>query len=387
MLFKTTNSKMILIVVDAASNLGVLYDYLQGFGFKVMMANDGESAIELAEHIKPDIILLDIILPKMDGFETCRRLKSMEATKDIPIIFITAQANAMDKVRGFSLGAVDYITKPLQSEEVLARLKTHLTLQSLQKSLAEKNACLEQEITERGNLIAELDAFSHTVAHDLKNPVGVTVSYAKFLKKYCTQMSKEELQQYADTILRNGYKMTNIIDELLLLASTRKEEVELRPLKMADILDEVQHRLSFMIEEYKAELLLPSTWPMTYGYGPWVEEVWTNYLSNGMKYGGQPPIVEFGATVLGDGMVKFWVHDNGQGLTQKHQDKLFIPFTRLKQVSVQGYGLGLSIVQRIVEKLGGKVAVESEGVAGKGSIFSFTLSQTNGEEFFEDAAE
>ncbi len=376
MVFRTlTTNKKILMVINPSSNLGVLYDYLQGFGFKVLIVNDGENALELVESFNPDIILLEVILPGIDGFDTCRRLKSMASTKDIPVLFITGQSNTLDKVRGFALGAVDYITKPIQSEEVLARLKTHLTIQNLQRSLAEKNARLEEEIAERETLIAELDAFSHTVAHDLKNPVGVTVSYAKFLKKYCTTMSQEELQQYSDTILRNGHKMVNIIDELLLLASTRKEEVAVSRINMGEIAEEVQHRLSFVIEEYKAEIVTPSEWPTAFGYGPWVEEVLTNYVSNAMKYGGQPPRVELGATVLGDGMVKFWVHDNGRGLTPKHQAKLFIPFTRLNQVRVQGHGLGLSIVQRIVEKLGGKVAVESEGIAGKGSIFSFTLPQ------------
>ena len=370
---KTSDNNIILIVVNTPNSLGVLVDYLKGFGFKVVVANSGESALTLLEYVNPDIILLDVLLPGFDGFETCRRLKSHETTRDIPVIFITTMANTMDKVRGFAMGAVDYITRPIQTEEVLARLKTHLTMQSLQKSLAEQNARLEQEITEREKLIQELDAFAHTVAHDLKNPLGATVSYAQFLQKYSTKLSPEDLQKHADTIVRNGQKMNNIINELLLLASVRKEEVKLAILDMREIVAEVRGRLGFMIEEAGAEIVTPSEWPAAWGYGPWVEEVWTNYVSNAIKYGGAPPRVELGATSRAEGMVSYWVQDNGRGLTREEQARLFIPFTRLNQVSAEGQGLGLSIVQRIVTKLGGQVGVESKGVPGQGSRFSFTL--------------
>ncbi|HXV97450.1 MAG TPA: hybrid sensor histidine kinase/response regulator [Anaerolineae bacterium] len=376
---KTAENSMILIVVNTTNTLGVLFDYLRGFGFKVMVASDGESALSTVEHIKPDIILLDVALPGMDGFETCRQLKANEATKNIPLIFMTAQANTVDKMRGFALGAVDYITKPIQSEEVLARLKTHLTLQHLQLTLAEQNERLQLEIIEREKLIEELNAFAHTVAHDLKNPLGVTISYALFLQKYRPKLSEEELQKRLDIIVRNGQKMNNIINELLLLASVRTGEIAWRPLNMAEIVAEVQSRLAFMIEEYGAEVIVPdaSAWPAAQGYAPWVEEIWTNYVSNAIKYGGQPPRLELGGTVTAAGMVQFWVRDNGGGLSPEEQAELFIPFTRISQANVEGHGLGLSIVQRIVEKLGGMVGVESEGVPGRGSVFTFTLPQNS----------
>jgi DNA-binding response OmpR family regulator len=157
--FKPTDYR-ILIVVHSTSTLGVLFEYLIGFGFKVLVAGDGENALVMAEHLPPNIILLDVPLPDMDGFEVCSHLKANPATKDIPVIFITTRSNTVDKVRGFVLGAVDYITKPIQSEEVLARLKTHLTLQKLQSDLAKQNARLQLEIAEREKLIEELNAFA-----------------------------------------------------------------------------------------------------------------------------------------------------------------------------------------------------------------------------------
>ncbi len=363
----------ILVVADTASNLDVLLDYLKGFGYGVLLATDGETTLTLLEYVKPNIILLEIKLPGIDGFETCRRLKANKSTENIPVIFITGETGTVDKVRGFTVGAVDYITKPIQSEEVLVRLKTHLTIQSLQTNLKEQNALLLEEIEARERLIEELDAFAHTVAHDLKNPLGVTISYAQFLQKYTPKLSIDELQQYATQIMRNGQKMNQIIDELLLLASVRAQEVTPETVEMAPILKEVQHRLAHMIDEYQAEILVPDKWPPARGYEPWIEAVWTNYISNAIKYGGTPPRVEVGATLQPEGMVQFWVQDNGDGLNQEEQEKLFTEFTRLNQGTVEGHGLGLSIVQRILKKLGGRVEVTSPGLPGQGSLFSFYL--------------
>jgi PAS domain S-box-containing protein len=145
----TTNKSVILIVDDTPTNLEMLFDFLGNSGFKVLIAEDGESAIERAEYAPPDLILLDVLMPGIDGFETCRRLKANELTKEIPVIFMTALSETVDKVRGLNLGAVDYVTKPLQHEEVLARINLHLSLQNLTKTLQEQNLRLEQEIQER----------------------------------------------------------------------------------------------------------------------------------------------------------------------------------------------------------------------------------------------
>jgi two-component system sensor histidine kinase/response regulator len=197
-------------------------------------------------------------------------------------------------------------------------------------------------------------------------------------------MPGDELQRYLRLIAHSGRKMNSIIDELLLLSRLRQAEVEMVPLDMASIVAEAQQRLADLIEEHRAQIILPIVWPVAQGYGPWVEEVWVNYLSNAIKYGGQPARVELGAAPpftsppLGGteegakgGMVRFWVRDNGPGLTQAEQRRLFTPFTRLDQARARGHGLGLSIVRRIVEKLGGEVGVESQ--VGQGSVFTFGL--------------
>jgi PAS domain S-box-containing protein len=221
----------------------------------------------------------------------------------------------------------------------------------------------------------ELDAFAHTVAHDLKSPLTSIVGFSGVLEKRLGRMSDEEIVYYLGIIGRSGRKMSNIIDELLLLARIRKlEDVRRAPLEMADIVAEALERLMDISEDRRAEIILPPMWPVALGHGPWVEEIWVNYISNALKYGGMPPYVELGATIAPNGdtaSVRFWVRDNGQGLTPEEQARLFTLFTRLEGVRAKGHGLGLSIVRRIVEKLDGEAGVESD--VGAGSTFWFTL--------------
>ena len=219
----------------------------------------------------------------------------------------------------------------------------------------------------------ELDAFGHTVAHDLRSPLSIVIGYANTIADYVDTLSREELQQSARALLKIGLKMDNIIDELMLLAGLRKAQATMGPLDMAGIVAEAQQRLGRTIDLYHAEIVLPAAWPEAIGYGPWVEGVWANYMSNAIKYGGRPPRVELGATPQLDSTVRFWVRDNGPGLTPEAQTRLFTPFERLDQVHIGGHGVGLSIVQRVVERMGGQVRAESNGVPGQGCTFSFTL--------------
>jgi signal transduction histidine kinase/DNA-binding response OmpR family regulator len=246
------------------------------------------------------------------------------------------------------------------------------------KSLHQHTAALETRNE-------ELDAFAHTVAHDLKNPLGAILGLAAGLEGTYVNLNDEKLQLYLHTIAQTSRKMNNIIDELLLLANVRQvEEIPLTSLNMAAVVAEAQKRLDDLIEEYQAEIILPQTWPVVKSYGPWVEEVWVNYISNAIKYGGQPPRIELGACShptspltaetkreSEGGLVRFWVRDNGPGLTSDEQARLFTPFTRLDQVRAKGHGLGLSIVRRIVEKLGGQISVDSQ--IGQGCVFTFEL--------------
>ncbi|EDN66634.1 two-component hybrid sensor and regulator [Beggiatoa sp. PS] len=359
-----TDKEILLIVDDIPTNLKLLMNVLRHLDFTVQVAQDGEDALEQVAYAKPDLILLDVMMPGMDGFETCRRLKADEKTHDIPVIFMTALTETVDKVKGFEIGAVDYITKPVQPEEVLARVNTHLKLRKQQKRLEQQKIELEQHNN-------ELEAFAHTVAHDLKNPLNTIYGMTGLLIEDIEELSKPNILKHLNTIEYASLKMSKIIDALLLLASARTQEVEMEAVNMADVITQVYQRLAHTIEQYQGEIILPKTWPPALGYAPWIEEVWANYLSNGLKYGGKPPRLELGATPINGNYIRFWVHDNGQGMTEEDQNRLFVPFTRITQARIEGHGLGLSIVQRIVEKCGGQVGVESK--LGQGSRFHFSL--------------
>ena len=251
-------------------------------------------------------------------------------------------------------------------------------IQSLNQALSGANARaaelvaeLEVRTEELEVRNGELDAFAHTVAHDLKNPLHIVSGYAEVLRGMHTGMSSEEITNYLGIIEGTAAKMVDITNGLLLLSTLHIVEPDVGLLDMGHAVAQAQNRLVLMVEEYDAKITLPETWSAALGYAAWVEEVWANYLSNALKYGGRPPRVELGSTSLADGMVRYWVSDNGQGLSLEEQRVLFTPFTRLDMVSASGHGLGLSIAKRIVERLGGQVGIES--VVGSGSTFYFTL--------------
>ena len=245
------------------------------------------------------------------------------------------------------------------------------------RNLKRSEEALRQQTLELQARNEDLDAFAHTAAHDLKNPLALIVSLAYSLDENQASLSAEELKEHVQIVRNTAFKMCSIIDELLLLAEVRKADVELEPLDMAAAVAAARERLIQMIEECQGTIIMPSTWPPALGYRPWVEEIWANYLSNAMKYGGSSPHVELGATPQPDGMVRFWVRDSGPGLTSEDLARLFTPFTRLSRIRFSGHGLGLSIVRRIVEKLGGQVGAESQ--AGQGSLFFFTLPAVPGQ--------
>ena len=217
----------------------------------------------------------------------------------------------------------------------------------------------------------ELDAFAHTVAHDIKNPLHLMLGHADVLLENYAQLPADMITESLRVILKGGRKLDSITDNLLLLSQVRQQDIVLEPLNMAGIVAEARLRVTHLIDE-QTEINVPALWPRALGYDPWIEEVWANYLSNALKYAGRLARIELGGELQADGMVRFWIRDNGNGIAPAKQARLFTAFYQ-PTYSSSGYGLGLSIVKRIVEKLGGEVAVQSSGVPGQGSIFSFTL--------------
>lgn len=347
-------------------------DYLVGemiqgmlteLGYTVVgLATSGTQAIELTTSLNPNVVIMDIQMPGMDGVAAAQKIQECCQT---PVVILSAYETPDLVQQASEAGVNAYLLKPPDSRELeraimlaIARFDDMMALRRMNEELEVSNA--------------ELDAFAHTVAHDLQSPLGLISGFGEMLLLNYDEYPPEQHKNILSKMTRTAQKMSNIVNELLVLSSVRQMDVELETLDMAEILDEALQRLAEEIKTDNAEIALPPSWPRARGYAPWIEEVWFNYLSNGIKYGGIPPCLELGVTEEANGTLCFWVRDNGAGLTAVDQQELFTPFTKLSQVRAKGHGLGLSIVRRIMERLGGTVGVHSE--VGAGSTFWFTLS-------------
>jgi PAS domain S-box-containing protein len=245
-----------------------------------------------------------------------------------------------------------------------------------EQKINQTNQQLKLEIEEKEKLIADLDAFDHTVAHDLKNIIGAIVTSTDILHYEIEHKNYANLEEVIELIQLSANKSFHVIKELLTLASVRQQDVKTDRIDMLQIFEESEKRLADMIKTSGARIIKPKDWPSACGYGPWIEEAWVNFLSNAIKYGGDPPVIELGSNQFyGEKKIRYWIKDNGNGLAKSKQAKLFKKYERFNQTHIEGTGLGLSIVKRIVEKLGGKVGVISNGIPGEGCVFYFTLPQ------------
>ncbi|HSH05632.1 MAG TPA: response regulator [Anaerolineae bacterium] len=354
----------VLVVEDDMLNRILLSTFLQEDGHTVILASDGEAALEQLKSNDVDVILLDLVMPKVSGYEVLEQVKQDEQRRHIPVIVISATDDIDNVVRCIEMGAMDYLTKPFNVTILRARINASL----MHKRLVDMEQAYTRDLQAQNK---ELDAFARTVAHDLKTPLAPVIGMGEMLMERYEDVLDDKGMRYLGMIVRNGRRMVSIINALLLLASLRDQQPEPQPLDMDYIVYEVESRLQYIQEQCGGVIKGPDSWPLAVGYGPWIEEVWTNYISNAFKYGGEPPLVEVGGEMVDGGMVRFWVRDNGKGLTEEQQEQLFTDFTRFESKKAEGHGLGLSIVERIVTKLGGGVGVES--VEGEGCTFWFTL--------------
>ena len=341
----------ILVVDDDEAVRQTLADMLELNGFQVITATDGTEGLSFARRIRPTLIITDVNMPGLTGFELLEALRHDEVLRSIPVIVISAKADRAAMRQGMELGAADFITKPFTESEVLHSIATRL---------------------EKKELLDELDAFAHTVAHDLKNPLATVTGRLDLIGMTLGKADEATLRHHLNEAMKSATRLTGIIDELLILAGVRRQVVVPQPLDMAAIVEEALEGLESLLRQQRARIEKPAAWPDSVGYAPWIMQVWGNYISNAAKYGGPEPLIRLGADTSADGRtLRAWVEDFGPGLDEAVRAKMFVPFTRISTGRAGSHGLGLSIVRRIVEKLGGKVGVESR--PGAGSRFWFEL--------------
>lgn len=371
----------VLVVDDKPDNLRLLSTILTDRGYEVRQALSGRMALTAARTRPPDLVLLDIKMPDLDGYQVCEKLKADERTRHIPVIFLSALDRSPDKIKGFSAGGVDYITKPFQESEVVVRVEHHLEIARLQARLERQNAQLQQEIrdriaTERELLRSneDLEQFAHAVSHDLQQPLQSILGFSKILSLQYAQLSETEVSNSLSRIVQAGERMQQLIEDLLAYSQvdvSRSLEVVNCDLVVAEALDNLQAAIS-----QTDACIAISPLPTLKGKSTQLIQVFQNLIGNALKFtqADVPPEIDI-SVELGEGEWVFRVRDNGIGIDPQHYDRLFQLFQRLHPSDrYPGTGIGLATCKKIVENHGGRIWVESQ--LGMGTTFFFSLPKS-----------
>jgi len=348
----------ILIVDDTPANVSVLLQCLGEEGYRLMVAEDGEEALAQIARSQPDLVLLDVMMPGIDGFETCRRLREKPELRDLPVIFMTALTETAEKIKGFSVGAVDYITKPIQHEEALARVATHLMLRRLRRDLAKELALKER--------------FMRMVGHDLRNPLCLILLAGEMVKR--TGGASPELTEFLDDIHTSAQQMRTIIDTFLQIkpgsSGLKGTKVDLNAVAEAIVR---QNEAAARKKQITVSCDYTPHLPSIHGDVAHVYQALTNYLANALKFTPLKGRVIVRTRHHG-GHVRAEIEDTGPGVPEHERALLFSEYAHLSVRPTAGEesnGLGLSIVKQLITSIEGQVGAEFPSHGG--SVFWFEL--------------
>lgn len=353
----------LLLVDDVAANLKLLGDILITEGYKIRQVTTGTQALKVAEKEKPDLILLDIMMPGMDGFEVCRQLKNNPGLKDIPVIFISALNDTGNIVEALNVGGVDYINKPFQAREVLARVRTHLKLRCQSKELLDLNASRNK--------------FFSIIAHDLRGPLSGIMGLTELMadkNQYYTDNEREELMVDLSHSARNTF---NLLENLLEWSQMDRgvTDFKIQKLDLAYIVLDCIHILSESARKKTIELIVDvPNGEEVHADKNMLQTVIRNLLSNAIKFTPKGGNVTISAKVTEGNKTVISVKDTGIGMTDEISKNLFRINANTKRPGTEGElstGLGLLLCKEFVEKQGGEIGAES--IPGQGSVFSFTV--------------
>ncbi|MEB3226942.1 MAG: response regulator [Synechocystis sp.] len=423
----------ILVVDDVPANLAVLHHTLYQAGYQVRVEVDGTQVMDQVIADPPELILLDVMLPGISGFDLCEQLKANPQTAAIPVIFMTALANTADKVKGLGLGAVDYITKPFQQQEVLARVQLQLKLAQLSQDLAERNQALQaltdelelrvqqrtaelsasmeqlqqtQQQLEEANAELETyalhliqttrlkDEFLATMSHELRTPLNAILGFSELLLDDSLSPLSDLQRQGLETITQSGEHLLGLISDMLDFSQLSVSQLQLdrQPVnlfqlcqKSVELVEDLARPKGIRLSLDYPDALTPQTVELDSGR---MQQILLNLLRNAVKFtpeGGEVKLAVFlqsSPSAAGDSPdqhICLAVKDTGIGIAPEQMEQLFRPFRQLDgrlNREFEGTGLGLALVKHLVELHGGTIAVESQ--VGQGSCFTVTLPYTGG---------
>jgi two-component system NtrC family sensor kinase len=430
----------ILVVDDNPTNIQVLFDVLSEMGYRVAIAKSGEAALQRLQSYQPDLILLDVMMPGIDGFETCQRLKADPTTQKIPVIFMTALSDAVDKVKGLSLGAVDYITKPIQHEEALARIRVHLQLHNAQRGLEQRTAELSQALEHlkqtqvqlvQSEKMSSLGQMVAGIAHEINNPINFIhgnlapaqehiQDLMTFFKLYrqCHPQPHPDIQAWMEEVdleyleadlpkLINSLKLgSDRICQLVLSLRnfSRLDEAEFKAVDLHEGIDStlliLQHRIKARPNYPTIQILRNyDQLPLVECYPSQLNQVFMNLIGNAIdaleerdqlrsfeEIQSNPSTITISSELLPNQAIAIRIEDNGAGFEENLCSKLFEPFFTTKPIG-KGTGLGLSIsYQIVVEKHRGKIFCQSNPGQGTTFVVELPIRQIKHEESKQYAA-
>lgn len=356
----------ILIADDSVSHLQLLADMLKEHGYKPRPVSNGTLALQAAQHNPPDLILLDINMPGMDGFEVCRHIKADPALKEIPVLFISGANELMDKVNAFKSGAEDYITKPFQFEEVAARIKTHL-------ELSRKKEELQEHCNQLNRMEKLRDGLTHMIVHDLRAPVSVVMGYLEVLEKKLAGKLDETEQKCLSASIANTNRLVEMVTSLLDISRMESGQMPLhrQACSISKLAMTAVDTFRPMLEAKKITVMSQPDTVKALGDEDVIRRILTNLIDNGIKHTASASELHVNISQH-DGFARVEVTDNGPGIPAEYHTKIFEKFGQVGTGRPRySTGLGLAFCKLAVETHGGQIGVKS--TVGSGSTFWFTL--------------
>lgn len=359
----------ILLIDDVAKNIQVAANVLKQTACQISFAQSGEKALEILNHESIDLVLLDVMMPGIDGYEVCRRIKADESLRDIPVIFLTARNDIESITQAFQSGGIDYISKPFNSEELLARVTTHLELSKTQREVRKQKGDLEKTNAVKDKLFS-------IIAHDLRNPFNGLMVLSDILKYKFNRMKPEEIKSMIELIhdsSRDGYLL---LENLLEWSRSQRDQIAFRPVAIdleTLIMGNINLMKTMVVSKNISILIELADAPEIVADAHMVDTILRNLITNAIKFTPQDGDIEI-RTVTHKDKIEISVIDTGAGMTEEQLANLFKPVKTRSisgTVNEKGTGLGLLLCKEFIDRHNGDIRVGS--TPGKGSVFTISL--------------